>query len=137
MYCFPVPPPGKKFYSIGVKNPFKTSEICGTVPLLNSSIATSGNYERFVTIDGKRYAHIMNPATGRPVSNSIAVTVVSPLAMNTDGLSAAVFVKGPELAKKICERIPATHILIIRYKDDKSTEVEVLKFGSIWGEISL
>lgn len=137
MYCFPLPPPGKKFYSIGVRNPFKMSETCGSVPLLNSSIATSGNYERFVTIDDKRYAHIMNPVTGRPVSNSISVTVVSPRAMNTDGLSAAVFVKGPELAKKICERIPATHILIIRYKDDNSGEIEILKFGSIWGEISL
>lgn len=137
MYCFPLPPPGKKHYSIGIKNPFKQSEICGSVALLNSSIATSGNYERFVTIDGKRYAHIMNPATGRPVSNSISVTVVSPRAMNTDGLSAAVFVKGPELAKKICETIPATHILLIRYKNDNSNEIEVLKFGSIWNEIKL
>ncbi|NOY76083.1 MAG: FAD:protein FMN transferase, partial [Kiritimatiellaeota bacterium] len=68
-YCFPKPFPGKSAYTVGIKNPLDKSKIGGSFSILNSSMATSGNYERYVVINGRHYAHIMNPQTGRPVEN--------------------------------------------------------------------
>ena len=137
MYCFPQPPPHRKNFIIGVRNPLHKTAMCGTIKGTDMALATSGNYERYVIINGIHYTHIMNPKTGRPVKNMLSVTVVTPLAVRTDYLSTSIFIKGEKLAKKICKLFPNTYVLIIRYKSDKDHTVEVKKFGSIWGNITL
>lgn len=95
-------PRGREPWTIGIRNPFNRSEIVGTLQLTNGmAVATSGNYERFVMIDGKRYAHIMDPRTGRPVTGMAAVTVVAPKAIYADGASSMLFVLGIEQAKPV------------------------------------
>jgi thiamine biosynthesis lipoprotein len=127
-YCFPEAPPNYKSYKVGIRNPLKKDSVCGVVQMLNQSIATSGNYERFVVIDGKRYAHIMNPVTCKPVEGVYAVTVVTPNATDSDALSTAVFINGSKFAEKVCEEIPGTSILIIK-PNKNNKKVEILKFG--------
>jgi len=127
-YCFSIPPPQKNFYNVGVRDPFKKNRVCGVVKILNASVATSGNYERFVTINGKKYAHIMNPVTCKPIENVYGVTVITPNSTASDALSTAVFIKGEEFAKKICDEIPNTSILIISSENDMQN-IRIKKLG--------
>ncbi len=135
MRCLPLPPPGRDAYVIGVRNPFDTKSSLGEIKLLNCCVGTSGDYERYVVIDGRHYTHIMNPKTGLPVENMLSVTVVTPIGVESDGLSKSPFINGPAAAKELCERIPKTSVLVIR-RDPKDTTKTILdKFGPIWDKV--
>ncbi len=87
---------GNKKWKTGIRNPFGGG-LAGTVVLTNGeAIATSGNYERFVTIGGKRYAHILDGRTGKPVQGMAAVTVIAPTAALADALSTTLFILGAD-----------------------------------------
>jgi FAD:protein FMN transferase len=135
---FPIPPPGKKYYSAGIRNPFRKTELMdGTLKLLNTSLATSGNYEKFILLNGKRFTHIINPKTGYPVKNMAAVTIVAHSALLCDALSTAVFIGGVKSANKIKEKIPGINILIVKGYHDKLEIVKTVKIGEIWKDINL
>jgi FAD:protein FMN transferase len=135
-YCFPEPPPDKETYVIGVRHPRNKTALCGTVDLLGESVATSGDYERYVVINGQKYAHIMNPATGKPVQKMLAVTVVTPLGINADALSTSIFIKGAKFAEKICKENPKTNVLII-HTDEAGEKTEMLRIGDVWDKCKL
>lgn len=137
IYCFPVPPPGKNAYTIGIRNPLNKNDICGTINVLDRSIATSGDYERTVTLEGKRYSHIMNVKTGYPVENTLSATVVTPLAVFADALSTSVFINGADFARKMVERIPATQCLLIQRGDAEPHELEITTIGDVWSDVNL
>ena len=130
-YCFPKPFPGRSTYIVGIKNPLDKSQTCGTFNMLGSSVATSGNYERYVVINNKHYTHIMNPKTGHPVENMLSVTVVTPRAVDSDALSTSIFIKGAKFAEKVMREYPRTNILIIK-RNPKNSTVESRSFGTIW-----
>ena len=68
-------------------------------------VSTSGDYERFVEVDGVRYHHILDPATGRPTDSGTAgVTVLSKSGFDSDALSTACFILGPEKGMELAER---------------------------------
>ena len=136
MRCLPLPPPGRDAYTIGVRNPFDTKAIIGEIKLLNCCVGTSGDYERYVVIGGHHFTHIMNPKTGLPVENMLSVTIVTPLGVESDGLSKAPFINGPEAAKEICSRIPATSALVIRRDSRDSSKIMMDKIGLIWDAVS-
>ena len=79
----------------------------GTLALVETraplAISTSGDYERFITVDGKRYGHIMNPLSGRPVDYYSSVTIIASEPVAADALSTAVFAMPPEIAFKWVE----------------------------------
>ena len=90
------PEPGRN-WTIGVRNPFKDGALLGKLDLSDGmGVSTSGNYERFVVIDGKRYAHIIDPRSGRPVEGMASVTVIAPTAVEADGIDTGLFVLGAE-----------------------------------------
>jgi thiamine biosynthesis lipoprotein len=90
-------PAGNRPWTVGVRHPFQADAIMGKMRLEDGmAVATSGHYERFVTIDGVRYAHIMDPRTGCPVQGMAGVTVVAPTAAEADVLSTTLFILGPE-----------------------------------------
>jgi thiamine biosynthesis lipoprotein len=104
----------KRPWRIGVRNPFDGTQMLGSVTLDSGmAVATSGNYERFVMIDGKRYAHIIDPRTGYPVQGMAGVTVVSPLATEADVMSTALFVEGVESASELLANLPKSHALLV------------------------
>jgi len=95
----------RKGWRTGVRDPFTPGGMLGYFCLASGqAVATSGNYERFVTIGGKRYAHIMDPRTGRPVAGMAAVIIVAPTAMEADWLSTTLFVLGPEAGVRLLRR---------------------------------
>ncbi|SFK63832.1 thiamine biosynthesis lipoprotein [Marinilactibacillus piezotolerans] len=85
-------------WQVGIQDPFEErGEIIGFIPLSNQSMVTSGVYERFLEVDGKKYHHLMNPETGYPFDNELAgVSVVTTSSIDGDGLSTSLFSKGLE-----------------------------------------
>lgn len=67
-------------WQIGIQDPRRLDQCFATLSLSQGALATSGDYERFFELNGKRYCHILNPATGMPVSHWRSVTVLAPLA---------------------------------------------------------
>ena len=136
IYCLPAPPPAKSAYSIAVRNPMKKNEICGIVEVKDQALSTSGNYERYVIIGDKQYTHIIDAKKGIPVADMLAVTVITPKAVDADYLSTAIFINGPEFAEKIRANYSRTSFLIIRRNAENSSP-EVIKIGGIWGNIKI
>lgn len=94
-------PPGKKCYRIGVRDPRYPG---GTLPEVlelpaDCAVSTSGDYERFVTLNGVRYGHIISPKTGIPQTN-FPITAVADTALNADWISTAVYLGNAEFVKK-------------------------------------
>lgn len=105
---------GNKPWKVGVRNPFDPHSIVGTISLTEGmAVATSGNYERFVTIGNERYAHIIDPRTGYPVRGMAGVTVVSASAVEADAMSTALFVLGIEESQGILNQMHDCHALFI------------------------
>lgn len=109
-------------WSIGVRDPFAPDRIIGTLRLADGmAVATSGNYEKFVMIAGKRYTHILDPRTGRPVAGVAAVTVIAANAVEADAMSTAIFVLGLKESLPVLHRMPNCHVLFI--PDERPTRV--------------
>lgn len=105
-------PPDKNAWKIGIQHPRDKNEILGYLELKNEATATSGDYERFFEFKGKRYSHIINPRTGRPVSGTIATTIIAPTGTQVDALSTSVFVLGNEKGLELVKKIPNADALI-------------------------
>ena len=86
---------GNRTWNIGIKHPRKPGTFA-TIPIKNRAIATSGDYERFFVEDGKRYCHILDPATGLPADNYISATIVAEHCADADAWATALFVQGIE-----------------------------------------
>jgi thiamine biosynthesis lipoprotein len=89
-------PPGKDAWYIGLEDPDQPGQCWTCVRLSDRAVATSGDYFRSFTRDGRRYGHILDPRTGEPVSNGCqAVTVIAPTCVIAGILSTAAFILGP------------------------------------------
>lgn len=105
---------GSRKWRIGVRHPRKGAEIAYYLDLENQGAATSGDYEQFFILDKKRYSHIINPKTGRPVDNNISsVTIIAPDAATSDGLSTTVFVLGKEKGLTLTGKIDGVEVKIL------------------------
>lgn len=102
-----------KYWNIGITNPFKPDTIIAVVPLKQSAVVTSGSYEKYVVFNGKRYAHIINPATGYPATGLISVTVFGPSAERANGFSTSMMVLGKDAALKFINKFPAYSYVMI------------------------
>lgn len=99
------PKAGGEPWVVGVQEPDgKKQDYLHTLYLSDQSVVSSGDYQRYYTVDGKRYHHIIDPDTLRPGARWRAVTVVCPDSGLADGLSTALFllsqVAGSELARQ-------------------------------------
>ena len=126
--------PGREGWKTAVRDPFgKTGVVCTFVLRAGEAVASSGNYERFVTIDGKRYAHILDGRTGRPVQGTAATTVVAPTATEAYGLSTALFVLGPKEGGELLKRHPGCRALWI----PDTPETPTVLLAGDWEEVRL
>jgi len=105
--------PGRP-WCLAVRHPMEPGRSIGTLELAGGqAVATSGDYERFVVIQGKRYAHIMDPRTGIPVRGMAGVTVVATTAAEADILSTTLFVLGLPAGARLLEDRPGCAALIV------------------------
>lgn len=80
-------------WTIGIADP-DTKMPFSSIPITDMAIATSGNYEKYIIINGKRYSHTIDPKTGFPVTGIKSVSIISPMAELSDALATPVMVMG-------------------------------------------
>lgn len=105
--------PGGKPWTVGITNPVDNNEVFAVFPLKQSAVVTSGSYEKFVLINGKRYTHIINPVTGYPASGLSSVTVMGPGAEIANGFSTAIMVLGKDAGLELINRFPALRCIMV------------------------
>lgn len=99
---------------VGVRDPRSEDRNAVVLPLADTAVSTSGDYERFFIDEaGERVHHILVPTTGKPVRGVQSVTILGTDALTTDGLSTAVFVLGPEQGLAMIDRLPGVDAIII------------------------
>jgi thiamine biosynthesis lipoprotein len=104
-------------WRVGINRPDKQAardEIYKVVSLTDRAMATSGDYRIFFERDGRTYSHILDPRTGRPVSNGVvSATVVAANCTVADGLATALMVMGPEKGLALVDRLSAVESLMV------------------------
>jgi thiamine biosynthesis lipoprotein len=107
-------PPGRDSWRIGIA-PLDSpdGEPSRYLKLVNCSVSTAGDAFQFVEIDGTRYSHIVDPATGLGLTRRSSVTVVAPQGMLADGLDTAICIMGAEKGLKLIEQHKGVAALIV------------------------
>lgn len=90
--------------SIGIKHPRLENQLIDTIYVSSGAVATSGDYEKYIEVDGERYCHIINPYTGYGTSDIVSVTVISEKTYLSDAFATAAFAMGKEKAEYILEK---------------------------------
>ena len=105
---------GDRPWVMGIRHPRKADEYAVKIPLENTALSTSGDYERFFTEEsGERIHHILNPTTGKSAKGVQSVSVLAPNAIDSDALSTSVFVLGVEQGLRLINRLAGIDAIII------------------------
>ena len=109
--------PGEN-WNIGIRDPeTERGEPVLSISVNNTSIVTSGIYERFFEVDGKKYHHILDPRTGYPVENELlSVTIVATSSMDADALSTSTFLLGTDKGMSLIEQTKNVDAIFINKK---------------------
>ena len=99
-------PPGKDGWVVRVPRPGHRDQTVSTVLLRDTSLSTSGSYEKFFRLNGHVYCHILDPHTGRPVEGMLQTSVIAHDGTTTDALSTSMFVLGPQGGKALLSSFP-------------------------------
>jgi thiamine biosynthesis lipoprotein len=102
-----------------------------TLLLKHAAVSTAGDAERFVLIDGHRYSHIINPATGLGHEDRASVTVVAPDGATADALETTVYLLGPERGLKLVDQTPGAAALFQRLTADGVKTFESSRFKDV------
>ena len=104
--------PGGRPWVVGIRHP-REGRLIGQVRFERGAVSTSGDYERYFVVDGKRYSHLLDPRTGWPVDGLHSVTVVAPNATAADALSTAAFVLGPARGIALLDKCEGVEGLLV------------------------
>lgn len=105
--------PGGKPWTIGIANPEFPQQAFSYLEISNKAVATSGNYEKFVTLGGKKYSHTIDPKTGLPVTGIKSVTVICDNAEFADAMATPIAVMGIKAGLFLADQIPGLHCIVI------------------------
>lgn len=107
-------------WKIGISNPNDSNKTLLYLPMQNSCIATSGDYEQHFIYNKTKYSHNINPKTGLPIIGIKSVSVISPSAELSDALATAVSTMGTQKGLNFINQLPQTHAIIIDEKNNVS-----------------
>jgi FAD:protein FMN transferase len=123
---------GDRPWRLGIQDPRGAADkIFASVELSDRTFSTSGDYERFFIKDGRRYHHILDPATGEPAQGTRSTTILASSAAIADGLSTGVFILGPEAGMALIERLPDVEGIIV------GSNNKVLVSSGLEGQVQL
>lgn len=117
--------PNGEDWMVAITNPFNKNKAFGLLPITNGAVVTSGNYEKYVVLNGKRYSHIIDPRTGYPSTGIISVTVFAKSAELADALATAIFVMGTEAGLDRINQLPNIECIIIDEKGNILTSQNI------------
>lgn len=117
-------------WTVGIVNPMNKNKIFATFPLDDSAVETSGSYEKYVTFNGKRYSHIIDPRTGYPATGIVSVSVFAKQTEIADALATGIFVLGVEVGLDLVNQLNGIECIIV---DDKggihvSKNIDIKKY---------
>lgn len=118
---------GERPWRVGIQHPRDGEGFLGVIEGHNMSVATSGDYEKYIVIEGKRYCHILDPRTGRPADKSQAVTVVTDECWRADALATGLFVLGPEDGTKAVGEMEGVRAIFVDGAGRLSGATELIK----------
>ncbi|WP_237088251.1 FAD:protein FMN transferase [Nubsella zeaxanthinifaciens] len=105
--------PTGKSWTAGIADPFFKDKPFSWLDISNMAIATSGTYEKFAMIDGKKYSHTIDPKTGYPTSGIASVTMICPIAELADAMTTPVMVMGVEVGLNLINQMKNMACIII------------------------
>jgi len=117
--CFGTPPEGRKNWLIAVQDPGATiagtagAGLLMTLKVTDVAVTTSGDYQQYVMVEGKRQSHIMNRQTGKSAEGLSSVTIIADNATDADALATSVSVMGAEAGLALIEKRPGTEAILI------------------------
>jgi thiamine biosynthesis lipoprotein len=100
IYAMGAPPAEPRGWAVEIKDPWNQAKTAATVFLKDTSLSTSGSYEKFFRAEGRIYAHIMDPRTGYPAQGSVAVSVIARRTVDSEVWAKPYFVNGRQWAAK-------------------------------------
>jgi FAD:protein FMN transferase len=110
---------GNHQWRLGIQDPRgPANRIFAQVDLSDSTFSTSGDYARSFVKNGRRYHHIIDPATGEPAQGCRSVTIMTSSATIADGISKGVFVLGPEAGMELIKKLPGVEAVIVSAKNE-------------------
>jgi len=117
--------PDGSTWKVAITNPMNKNNAFALLPIEEGAVVTSGNYEKFVTFNGTRYSHIIDPRTGYPSSGIISATVFAPKAELADALATSVFVMGKEAGLDRINQLPNIECILIDDQGNISTSKNI------------
>ena len=102
-----------KDWMVAITNPLNKDKAFSWLPINNTAVVTSGNYEKFVSFNGKRYSHIIDPRTGYPSTGIISTTIMTSNAELADAISTSVFVMGVETGLDFINQLKGVDCIIV------------------------
>ncbi|WP_438422483.1 FAD:protein FMN transferase [Aquimarina macrocephali] len=100
-------------WKVAITNPLNKNNAFALLPVIDKAVVTSGNYEKYVTFNDKRYSHIIDPRTGYPSTGIVSATVFAPKAELADALATSVFVMGIEIGLNRINQLTGIECIII------------------------
>jgi thiamine biosynthesis lipoprotein len=109
--------PNGRPWTIGIAAPDALHTPFSYMSITDTSVATSGNYEKYVLIDGKKYSHTIDPNTGMPVTGIKSVTIICPNAEIADAMATPVMIMGVRVGLDMVNQIKGISCIIIDDND--------------------
>ncbi len=114
-----------KPWTIGIADPNAVQHAFSSLDITDMAIATSGNYEKFVMIDGKKYSHTIDPKTGLPIRGIKSVTIICPNAEIADALATPVMIMGVKVGMGMINQMKGVACIIIDDDDNLYTSKNI------------
>lgn len=105
--------PNGEPWTIGIANPDSKNEALSSLSITDRAVVTSGNYEKFIEIDGKKYCHIINPRNGFPVSGLKSVTIIANNAELADAFATSVFILGSQIGLDLINQLDGIEAFLV------------------------
>jgi FAD:protein FMN transferase len=102
-----------KDWTVGIMNPYFKNQPFSYLSISDFAVATSGTYEKFVEIDGKKYSHTINPKTGFPTEGIESVTIIAPTAELADAFATPVMIMGIEVGLDLINQLNGFGCIIV------------------------
>lgn len=117
--------PNGRPWTIGIADPNAVRQQFSSLVITNMAVATSGNYEKFVMIDGKKYSHTIDPKNGMPVTGIKSVTIICPNAEVADAIATPVMIMGIKVGLDLINQMRGIGCIIIDDNDNIYTSKNI------------
>ena len=117
--------PDGEEWTIGIADPNILGQVFSFIKITGLAVATSGNYEKFILVDGKKYSHTINPRTGLPVSGIKSVTVITKNAEIADAMATPITIMGVKAGLGMINQIKDIEAIIVDDQDKVYTSANI------------